>query len=145
MCWGQLDHCFCRGPVNSLTRQQQWSFLAVNANASLQEDCLILIKINFLSWLYTTYLIQLLKLLNFNLQGFFPTRHLEFILAHGPKIIDWPLAWGAQLCVCMGEACIAEVLIHHLTQETSAWLTLSLASLKGVLSIFALLMSYIGG
>lgn len=34
-------------------------------------------KINFLSWLYTNYFIQPLKLLNFNLQDFFPTRHLR--------------------------------------------------------------------
>lgn len=91
--------CFCRGPVNSLTRQQQWSFLAINAKlfkgivsfwlrSIFCYDCTQTVWFSpWNSWILTS-------------RDFFPQDIWEFILAHGPKVIDWPPAWGVQLCVC---------------------------------------------
>lgn len=142
--WRARSPSLCRRPVNSLTRLAAVKFPS-NADLTLQEDYCILVKINLLALLYTGSLVQLLKLLNVDLQGFYLTRDLRLNLAGGPKIIDWPPVWSAQLCLRMEGECMAEVApIHRLFQETSAWLTSSCASPKGVLSIRALLTSYTG-
>lgn len=144
MLWRTGLLSLCRRPVNSLTRLAAVKFPS-NESLGLQEDYCILIKINIFVLLYTNSLIWPLNLQNVDLQDFVLRDTWDFNLPGGPKTIDWPPLWGAQLSLCVGVARIAEVaLIHRLSQETSAWLTSSLTSPKGVLSIHALLMSYVG-
>lgn len=145
MCCGEPDRCLSvGGQLTAWQDWQQWSFLAMKASV---------FKRIIAFWLRSMYLRYCTQTVWFDP---WPCRmSTSRILSHetsetfnlpgGPKIIDWPPLWGAQLSVCVGVVRFAEVaLIHRLSQETSAWLTSSLTSPKGVLSIHALLMSYVG-